>query len=647
MKIYKKEVYNMSTTIEEDLETRLRKYMKFMIISIEETMRDELKRDLREPENAQKEQKVPRELKQASMPKEVPREPREASRELEYAPKEDKAPKEVPREPVKTPREFKGTPRESKNAPREQKISIKKEIMKAPRELEMASMPEQGSRNQEKTPRELKSAPREHNEDRCDEKKEVTENKYDDEQTVVAVKEDYLHEEDTNSKQQKEENKQSTEVFKKVTFNLCTDIDERIIELSNYMKQLEYCYSQCGMFEMDIMIQWHRSNVKYEKVLKLLKQSRAEISKEAEDENNESYYKYRFILTIEHSEETDSVSGLSNVPANISPASPHYLGFYDGDSIFLGASAQYGVHESIVEEAMRNEVGDNEEDKRGSTGVVLETPLAVIDVSSAYYDTIVDEKDALGKQLNNINTEVKYATENANNNADETNTIDIRTDANIDDASSTKACANVSIKANNENAEDDNDAKGNNGDDKIACNKTGAIDKEGSDELAEDVTIDTGDETLSYANKDNNPADEKEYIDGDLELKKASREKRAKLWLWVPGYYCYKSRKCVKDCPGVENLHRFPKDPTRHLRVLTADPGEIWSNSSISFRHLRVLTADPGEIWSNSSISFRHLRVLTADPGEIWSNLSISFRILLTIFPQGTTSLEFIFVIFL
>ncbi|KAI8118539.1 hypothetical protein CVS40_9882 [Lucilia cuprina] len=50
----------MSTTIEEDLETRLRKYMESMIISIEETMRDELKRALREPENAQKEQKLQR-----------------------------------------------------------------------------------------------------------------------------------------------------------------------------------------------------------------------------------------------------------------------------------------------------------------------------------------------------------------------------------------------------------------------------------------------------------------------------------------------------------------------------------------------------------------------------------------------------------
>ncbi|KAI8121575.1 hypothetical protein CVS40_7435 [Lucilia cuprina] len=189
----------MSTTIKEDLETRLRKYMESMIISIKETMRDELKRALREPENAQKEQ--------------------EASRELENAPKKDKAPKKVPREPVKTPREFKVTPRESENAPREQKISVKKEIMKAPRELEMASMPEQGSRNQEKTPRELKSAPREHNEDCCDEKKEVTEN-YDD-QTVVAVEEDYLYEEDTDPKQQIEDYTQNTEVFKKITFNLC------------------------------------------------------------------------------------------------------------------------------------------------------------------------------------------------------------------------------------------------------------------------------------------------------------------------------------------------------------------------------------------------------------------------------------------
>ncbi|XP_046802897.1 uncharacterized protein LOC124418941 [Lucilia cuprina] len=186
----------MSTTIEEDLETRLRKYMESMIISIKETMRDKLKRALREPENDQKEQ--------------------EASRELEDAPKKDKAPKEVPREPVKTPREFKVTPRESKNYSREHKISVKNEIMKAPRELEMASMPEQGSRNQEKTPRELKGAPREHNEDCCDKKKEITEN-YDNDQTVVAVKEDYLHEEDTNSKKQKEENKQNTEVFKKIT----------------------------------------------------------------------------------------------------------------------------------------------------------------------------------------------------------------------------------------------------------------------------------------------------------------------------------------------------------------------------------------------------------------------------------------------
>ncbi|KAI8115967.1 hypothetical protein CVS40_11895 [Lucilia cuprina] len=263
----------------------------------------------------------------------------------------------------------------------------------------------------------------------------------------------------------------------------------------SYMKQLEYCYSQCGIFEMDIMIQWHISNVKYEKVLQLLKQRRAEISKEAEDENNESYYKYKFILTIQHSEETDSVSGLSNVPAYISPAGPHYGGFYNGDNTYLGASA--------------------------------------------YHDAIVDEKDALGKQLNNINTEFKYAAENVNNNADETNALDNTTEANIGEASSTKA--------NNENTDDDNDADCNNDDDKIACDNTGAIDKEGSAELAEDVTNDTGDETLSYANKDNNPADEKEYIDGDLELKKASREKRAKLWLWVPGYYCYKYRK-RKSC---------------------------------------------------------------------------------------------------
>ncbi|KAI8122636.1 hypothetical protein CVS40_6561 [Lucilia cuprina] len=73
---------------------------------------------------------------------------------------------------------------------------------------------------------------------------------------------------------------------------------------------------------------------------------------------------------------------------------------------------------------------------------------------------------------------------------------------------------------------------------------------EGSDdnELPEDVATDTDDETYSYINKNKNPANKEEYIDGNLELKKASREKRAKLWLWVPGYYCYKYRK-RKSCP--------------------------------------------------------------------------------------------------
>ncbi|XP_046809257.1 uncharacterized protein LOC124420457 isoform X1 [Lucilia cuprina] len=95
----------------------------------------------------------------------------------------------------------------------------------------------------------------------------------------------------------------------------------------------------------------------------------------------------------------------------------------------------------------------------------------------------------------------------------------------------------------------------------------------------------------------------------------------------------FRSRKCVKDCLGGENLHRFPKDPTRHLiYILIADLGKIWSNSSISFRHLRILTADLGKFWSNSSISFRHLRMLTADPGEIWSNSSVSFRYYLPFF---------------
>ncbi|XP_046809264.1 uncharacterized protein LOC124420457 isoform X2 [Lucilia cuprina] len=81
----------------------------------------------------------------------------------------------------------------------------------------------------------------------------------------------------------------------------------------------------------------------------------------------------------------------------------------------------------------------------------------------------------------------------------------------------------------------------------------------------------------------------------------------------------FRSRKCVKDCLGGENLHRFPKDPTRHLRILTADLGKFWSNSSISFRHLRMLTADPGEIWSNSSVSFRYYLPFFHKEQLIWS----------------------------
>ncbi|KNC20861.1 hypothetical protein FF38_04205 [Lucilia cuprina] len=80
------------------------------------------------------------------------------------------------------------------------------------------------------------------------------------------------------------------------------------------------------------------------------------------------------------------------------------------------------------------------------------------------------------------------------------------------------------------------------------------------------------------------------------------------------------SRKCVKDCLGGENLHRFPKDPTRHLRILTADLGKFWSNSSISFRHLRILTADTGEIWSNSSVSFRYYLPFFQKEQLIWSS---------------------------
>ncbi|KNC31610.1 hypothetical protein FF38_01025 [Lucilia cuprina] len=199
---------------------------------------------------------------------------------------------------------------------------------------------------------------------------------------------------------------------------------------------------------------------------------------------------------------------------------------------------------------MKNEVG---EDERGSTGAskehasiykllkanriksklvtkneVSEVTSAIVKkesndydfyFSSAYHDAIVDEKGALETQLNNINIEIKNKT-----------------------------------VSNNENVDDDNDAEGNNGDDKMAYDEPGAIDMEGSNdnELAEDVTADTGDETFSFANNDNSPADKEKYPD---ELNKANRDKRAKL-----GSCLFSNSLTAYRIEGRWNKHQFSEE---------------------------------------------------------------------------------------
>ncbi|KAI8122633.1 hypothetical protein CVS40_6565 [Lucilia cuprina] len=119
------------------------------------------------------------------------------------------------------------------------------------------------------------------------------------------------------------------------------------------------------------------------------------------------------------------------------------------------------------------------------------------DFSSTYHDAIVDEKGNFKKQLNKYATEDEYTAEGANN-ADE----EITNEVELDDGT------NKQVKSFN------------------------------NDDVESDVEDDDG--FLDAKGKDATPI---HHSVANMDLDKPSQEKRAKLWSWVPGYYCYKYRK--------------------------------------------------------------------------------------------------------